>query len=396
MNFVFISPNYPKPFWNWCRQLKNLGVNVLGIGDCPYDNLENNLKSSLTEYYKVGTLENYNDVYRAVAFFTFKYGRIDAIESNNEYWLEQDARLREDFNIKSGADLKATRRYKTKSAMKRYYKKAGVPTALYHMVKEKKDALKFIRQVGYPVIAKPDGGVGATHTYKIKSEAELDEFFVTKLDVPYIMEEFIDGDIFSYDAIINSKSEPLFESMTEWPPSILDIVNDAKELTYFIPPYVDEQLRAYGRATVKAFGVYSRFVHLEFFKLKTDSHLGKKGDFVALEANMRPFGGYTPDMCNYAHSVDVYKLWAEMMVYDRLVSSVSEEDYFCVYAGRRDIYSYEHTEAEVEDRFRGRIVTHERMPELMVPQLGNVNFTAKVKTRAEVDDFIRFTLTKAK
>ena len=92
-NFIFISPNFPTNYWQFCRELKNDGMNVLGIGDQPYDELKPELKDSLNEYYKVGSLENYDEVYRAVAFFTFKYGRIDWLESNNEYWLERDAAL---------------------------------------------------------------------------------------------------------------------------------------------------------------------------------------------------------------------------------------------------------------------------------------------------------------
>ena len=101
-NFIFISPNFPTNYWQFCRELKNNGMNVLGIGDQPYDELKPELKDSLNEYYKVNSLENYDEVYRAVAFFTFKYGRIDWLESNNEYWLERDAALRTDFHITSG------------------------------------------------------------------------------------------------------------------------------------------------------------------------------------------------------------------------------------------------------------------------------------------------------
>ena len=90
-NFIFISPNFPTNYWQFCKELKNNGMNVLGIGDQPYDELSPNLKDSLNEYYKVSSLENYEEVYRAVAFFIFKHGRIDWLESNNEYWLERDA-----------------------------------------------------------------------------------------------------------------------------------------------------------------------------------------------------------------------------------------------------------------------------------------------------------------
>ena len=95
-NVIFLSPNFPTNYWQFCKELKNNGMNVLGIGDQPYDELNPNLKESLNEYYKVGSLENYDEVYRAVAFFIFKHGKIDFLESNNEYWLERDAALRTD------------------------------------------------------------------------------------------------------------------------------------------------------------------------------------------------------------------------------------------------------------------------------------------------------------
>ena len=79
MNFIFISPNFPYTYWNFCDRLKRNGVNVLGIGDCPYDALNDNLKSSLTEYYKVDSMQDYEQMFKAVAFFSFKYGKIDWI-----------------------------------------------------------------------------------------------------------------------------------------------------------------------------------------------------------------------------------------------------------------------------------------------------------------------------
>ena len=155
-NFIFISPNFPTNYWQFCRELKNDGMNVLGIGDQPYDELKPELKDSLNEYYKVGSLENYDEVYRAVAFFIFKYGRIDWLESNNEYWLERDAALRTDFHITSGFQTEDMPRIKYKSKMKEYYRKAGIATARYHMVDDYEGCRKFIDEVGYPVVVKPD------------------------------------------------------------------------------------------------------------------------------------------------------------------------------------------------------------------------------------------------
>ena len=87
MNFVFISPNFPETYWNFCDRLKARGVTVLGVGDASYDSLDGRLKASLTEYYRVDSLEDYAQAYRAVAYFSWRYGKIDWLESNNEYWL---------------------------------------------------------------------------------------------------------------------------------------------------------------------------------------------------------------------------------------------------------------------------------------------------------------------
>ena len=76
-NVIFISPNFPTNYWQFCRELKNNGLNELGIGDAPYGELTNELRDSLNEYYKVSSLENYDEVYRAVAYFIFKHGRVD-------------------------------------------------------------------------------------------------------------------------------------------------------------------------------------------------------------------------------------------------------------------------------------------------------------------------------
>ena len=226
-NFIFISPNFPTNYWMFCRELKKNGLNVLGIGDQPYDELDYNMKENLNEYYKVSTLENYEEVYRAVAFLIFKYGRIDWLESNNEYWLERDARLRTEFHITSGFQESDIPRIKFKSKMKDYYKKAGIPTAHFHMVDTEENCLAFAKEVGYPVVAKPDNGVGASHTFKITSDEEMKTFFEDKWpDTVYIMEEYIWGEVNSYDAIIDSNGKPMFETGNVSPVSIMDIVNE--------------------------------------------------------------------------------------------------------------------------------------------------------------------------
>ena len=390
MNYIFVSPHFPHTYWQFCDRLKRNGINVLGIGDAPYDSLEEPLKASLTEYYRVDSLEDYGQVYRAVAFFAFKYGKIDWIESMNEYWLEQDARLRTDFNVNTGIRADRISFIKEKRLMKQLYLEAGIPTARQHVVSGREEGKAFVRETGYPVIVKPDVGVGATHTWKLENDADLEAFYDNLPAAPYVMEEFVEGEICSYDAILDSKCEPLFESMTVWPP-VMDIVNRDLDLMYYTCPEVPEKLRALGRKTVKAFGVDRRFVHLEFFRLtKARKGLGKAGDFVALEVNMRPAGGYTPDMMDFAHSTDVYRIYADMVAFDERRLQDSGRHAYCVYASRKDGHTYARTHEEIMAKYGAQMMMQEEMPPMNWPQMGRYMYTARLETFEEAQAFIAF------
>ena len=251
MNFVFISPNFPDNFRNFCNRLHRNGVTVLGIGDASYDSLSDDLKSSLTEYYKVNSMEDYDQVYRAVAYFAFKYGRIDWVESNNEYWLELDSKLRQDFNVTTGVQPDELALWKSKAAMKPVYRAAGIPSARQHRVTTIEAARDFLDEIGgYPVFAKPNVGVGASETFKIDSDEDLKAFFDAVSGKDYVMEEYIVGDIYTYDAICDSNGDPLFESSFRCP-NVAESVNDDTEALIFILPDIPEQLREYGRKALK-------------------------------------------------------------------------------------------------------------------------------------------------
>ncbi|MCI8504026.1 MAG: carbamoylphosphate synthase large subunit [Dorea sp.] len=387
-NFIFISPNFPTNYWIFCRELKNNGINVLGIGDQPYDELSDDLKRSLNEYYKVGSLENYEEVYRGVAFLIFKHGKIDWLESNNEYWLERDARLRTEFHITSGFQVEDMPRIKYKSKMKEYYQKAGIPTARYHLVDNLDGCKKFIEEVSYPVVAKPDNGVGASHTFKLGSDAELATFFEAMLPgVSYIMEEFIDGEVCSYDAVIDSNGEPMFETGNVTPYSIMDIVNNAGNLVYYIVKALSSDVRDAGRKTVKSFGVKSRFIHFEFFRLlKAHKGLGKKGDVIALEVNMRPCGGFTPDMINFSHSTNIYKIWADMIAFDHSTIPTGKSQ-FCAYAGRRDGKNFALSHEEILEKYNGCLKMVERIPDVLSGAMGNQMYVAAFRSRTKMAAF---------
>jgi hypothetical protein len=389
LNFVFVSPHFPTNYYLFCRALKNNGVNVLGIADTPYDSLPRELKEALSDYYQVVNLEDGDAMLRAVGWFTHKWGKIDWLESNNEYWLGQDAWLRTMFHIETGPMLEHMAVFKRKSRMKAVYAQAGVKTAPGEMVSTREKALVFAAVYGYPLIAKPDDGVGAQGVYKLYNQDDLDRFFDKQPYDPYLLEVFVKGQVCSYDAIIDSHGTPLYETGNVTVTSLVDVVNEQLESVFMLLSQPPQDVLEAGRKTAAAFGVKSRMIHFEFFRLLEDQEgLGKAGDLLGLEVNMRPSGGVSPDMMNYAGSVDVYKLWADMVCHDRVWLEEGRRTFISAFVGRRDNRTYKLDHSDIMARYGHRIVQLDRIPKALSGAMGDYYYIAQCLDRAEADAFV--------
>lgn len=395
MNVVFISPHFPLYFHNFCSRLKIRGVNVLGIGDASYSEISNETKASLSEYYRVDNLEDYNQVYKAVAYFISKYGRIDFVESQNEYWLETDARLRSDFNINSGTKFEDLAVMKYKSKMKAVYESVGLNVARYCLVDTFENALAFVEKVGYPIVVKPDNGVGATSTYKLKNQEELEYFFATKDDRIYIMEEYVNGHVETFDGITDSNKNILIANSTIMLNSIMDNVNDHCDTAFCNRFVAGSDIEEVGTKVVKAFDTRSRFFHFEFFRLEADKEgLGKKGDLVGLEVNMRAPGAYMPDMMNFSYESDVYTIWADMVIYDKCFMDLKQK-YLVAYIGRRDGIGYMYDHNQILDQFGDQIMLDVDVPEALSAAMGNHVYMVKADNQEHLDYMINECLKRS-
>ena len=385
MNVVFISPHFPLYFHNFCSRLKNRGVNVLGIGDAQYSEISNETKESLSEYYRVNSLENYDEVYKAVAYYISKYGRIDFVESQNEYWLETDARIRSDFNICSGTKFEDLAVMKYKSKMKAVYESVGLNVARYCLIDNFENALNFIDAVGYPVVVKPDNGVGATSTYKLNNQAELEYFFATKDERIYIMEEYVNGHVETFDGITDSNKNVLIANSTIMLNSIMDNVNEHCDTAFCNRFVAGSDIEEIGTKVVKAFDTRSRFFHFEFFRLDSDKEgLGKKGDLVGLEVNMRAPGAYMPDMINFSYESDVYTIWADMVIYDKCFIELKQK-YLVAYIGRRNDIGYMFDHDQLISQFGGNIMLDVDVPEVLSAAMGNHVYMVRTENQEHLD-----------
>ena len=391
MNIIFISPHFPLHFFNFCDRLKRLGANVLGIGDSPYDSISDEVKRSLTEYYFLPSLEDYNGVMRATAFYIHKYGRIDYIESQNEYWLELEARLRTDFNVTSGWKIDELEAVKRKSRMKEGYRKANVKTARWTLVDDLDSAVAFARSIGYPIIVKPDKGVGAGDTWKLKSEEELRAKYADALShYPprhFILEEFVPGHVETFDGIADASGKVVFSAGQVMRVTPLDMLQGAGENVSYTQNVQQTELAEIGPRVVEAFGVKNRFFHFEFFRLDSDKDgLGSRGDILGLEVNMRAPGGYIPDKMNYAYQVDVYQIWAETLVLggNRSFPDARFQRYV-THFGRSADKAYRHSPSDVCNWLGDRLLLVKVPPKSLSGGMGAQVFMAWSHSLEEID-----------
>jgi hypothetical protein len=365
MNSVFLSPHFPPNFANFSVQLKNAGAQVLGLADEPYDSLATDLRHSLTEYFRVNNMHNYDELVRALGYLTHKHGKLNHLDSHNEFWLETEARLRTDFNI-PGIKLDQIGKIKHKSEMKRVFQAAGLKPARGRVCRTEGELRAFIKEVGYPVVAKPDVGVGAAQTFKISKDADIQNYLNNKLSVDYIAEEFIAGDIITYDGLVDNDGQLMFSSSLRYSKGVMDVVNSNDDIYYYCVREIEPQIEQAGQATLRAFDVRARFFHFEFF-------LTESGLAVPLEVNMRPPGGLTINMFNYLFDFDCYKTWAQMVVNGES-KPVGPRLFFVIYVGRKDHIPYALSHSQVLENYHGLITHHERINSVFAPAIGNYGY----------------------
>ena len=381
MNVVFISPHFPEHYTAFCTQLRAAGATVLGLADAPYEALGPAAREALTEYYRVEDMHAYDRLVRALGYFTHKHGKLHRVESLNEYWLATDARLRDDFNLVGirGHQIDAIRR---KSKMKKGFRQAGVVVAPGRVVHDLDAARALVKETGYPVVAKPDAGVGALDTFRLDSDADLTALFEAPLPADYILEGFITGAIVSFDGLTDREGNIVFATAHTFSQGIMETVNEGRHISYTSLREIPPRLEELGRRCVDAFEARERFFHIEFF------HQGGE-DYVGLEINMRPPGGFTTDMFNYACDIDIYRIWAQLLVHGQLRLDYTRK-YHCTYASRKNGIHYKYSHAEILARFGAEIVKLASVPGVFSSALGDMGYIFRSQSLARNAEITRF------
>ncbi len=381
MNIIFLSPHFPPNFFRFCVHLRQLGANVLGIADAPWEELRPELQAALNGYYRTD-MHDYDNLLRACGHFTHQHGRIDRIESHNEYWLETEARLREDFNV-CGFRPDEIAKVTLKARMKEGFQEAGIAVARGRVVTSLEEAVRFADEIGYPAVLKPDRGVGAASTFRVNDRQEMAKVFAAKLPVNYIMEEFIQGVIHSFDGLTDRDGRIVFCTSHVYSQGIMETVNEDSDILYYSMRDIPADLEAAGRSAVRSFGIREKFFHIEFFRTVPD------GRIVAIEVNMRPPGGLTMDMFNYANDADLYREWASIILHNQ-ASAFTDRPYHCAYIGRKRRRQYAHDHEQIMRTYGHLIVHHEQIQSVFSAAIGDFGYLARARDTGELLELGRF------
>jgi biotin carboxylase len=257
-----------------------------------------------------------------------------------------------------------------------------VPVARGRVARTLNEALQLVEEVGYPIIAKPDIGVGAASTSKIHSRSELEAFFAQPPLTDIIFEEFIEGAIETFDGLADRDAQVVFCSTMVYNEGVMESVNNQLDFWYVVQRDIPADLEHIGRKLVKMYGVRERFFHFEFFRTP-------EGRLVALEVNMRPPGGMTTDMWDYANDIDIYREYAHLIANNRFEANVTHP-YYCAYLGRRYQHAYAHTIEDIRAAFPGSVVHAEPISGIFAAAIGDYGILVRSPEEEGIEEMVRF------
>ena len=338
---------------------------MLGIGDAPLGGRDAELKGVLSDYVFEPNMSDYAALHAAAQLLVSRHGRVHRLDSNGEHWLESEGRLRDDFGV-VGLSHARTLALRSKSAMSRVFEDAQIAYPMTVWVRDRDRVRSLAEKHGFPLVMKPDSGSGAVDTFIVASELELNAALERDLQ-NHVVQPFIAGNIVTFDGLTDSDGRIVFCTSHVYDSGIMQVRQGGLDGHYYSVRDIPPELERIGRRAVAAFDIRERFFHLELFAMAD-------GGYVGLEMNVRPPGGFTPEMMSAACDIDVFDLWASVVTGAALSPLQYERRYYTAHAGRRTNHSYRLAPAELEQLLGDALVAVEAVPLAYAATMGNVAY----------------------
>ena len=292
------------------------GVRLGVITSTPANQLPAGLRSHLAGHWRVDDALDPHQIAQAVAGLSGQLGRVERLVGALEQLQVPLAEAREMTGIE-GMDAGTARNVRDKARMKSVLRAAGVPCARHQLVHSPAEALGFAEAVGFPLVAKPPAGAGAQATYRLAESAALQEWLQAippRPEAPGLLEEFLVGQEHSFDSV-TMNGQTVWASIANYLPPPLEVLrNPWMQWVVMLPRDISgpeyDGIREAGPAALRALGVRDALTHMEWFR-RPD------GSVAVSEVAARPPGAQLTSMHGYAHDMDMYRSWAELVVLGR-------------------------------------------------------------------------------
>ena len=380
MRILYLSPAFPPNSHLFCVAAHARGASVVAVGDVPESDLAAQARDALEAYVFEPRMGEYEVLLGVVRRLLAEHGPIDFVESNGEHWLEVEGRLRDDLGIE-GLTAHDVRRLRSKLAMAEVFDETGVARVPGIRCSSPEAVRAFVAEHGLPLVFKPDSGSGATATFRVSTDAELDAALLLPLE-GHVVQPFVEGDIVTFDGLVDRQGRVVFCTSHAYDRGIMELRAGALDGFYYSLRSIPPALEQIGRQALAGFGLRQRFFHLEFFA-RPD------GSYVALEMNVRPPGGFTTDMMNYACDFDVYGLWAAVIVGDSLDGFSYQRKFHTAHAGRRRERAYEHPPEALAGELGDTLVAVAAVPDAFAVTMGNTAYLLRHPRLEPLLDAIR-------
>ena len=380
MRILYLSPGFPPNSHLFCVAAHARGASVLAVGDMPESELPPQARHALERYVFEPCMGEYEVLLGIVTSMIAEHGPIDFVESNGEHWLEIEGRLRDDLGIE-GLTARDVGRLRSKLAMAEAFEKGGVPSVPGIRCLSSEAVKGFAAKHGFPLVFKPDSGSGASFTFRVSTDAELEAALLLPLD-GHVVQPFIEGVIVTFDGLVDRAGRLVFCTSHVYDRGIMEVRAGSLDGFYYSLRSIPPALEQAGRRALAAFALRQRFFHLEFFA-RPD------GPYIALEMNVRPPGGFTTDMMNFACEFDVYALWAAVMLGDSLEDFSYERMFHTAHAGRRDERAYEHSPEALPGQLGDTLVRVNPIPDAFAVTMGNTAYLLRHRRLEPLLDAIR-------
>jgi carbamoylphosphate synthase large subunit len=320
MNVIFIEPSFPYNQREFVRALHAAGANVIGIGERPESHLSGELRHWLGEYVQIRSVVDEEALLRAVRFVQDRLW-VDRLEATVEAHIMAAAAVREKTGI-PGTSTRTAWLCRDKPAMKEALREAGVPCAQSTRATTPADARAFAEAMGYPLIMKPPAGAGASGTYRVDNDKQLENVIQASglADGHAVaMEEFIEGHE-GYIDTLTIDGEVAHEFITHYYPNVLVAMRERwispqMVTTNRIDAEGYREVRALTRKVIRLFDIGTSATHMEWF-------FGPKG-LKFSEIGCRPPGVGQWDVYNAANEFDLYYEWACAVTHGRTAKQPS-------------------------------------------------------------------------